>query len=74
MHNIATAITGKVARAICAIPEPRHKQIERRIEMIVARLGGRFTDSVEREILQQVLDGYPALGSQAVATFDRDHI
>lgn len=69
MNSVATTITGTVVRAICAIPESRDRQIERRIEMIVARSGGRFTDSVEREILRYALDGYPPLGANPETAF-----
>jgi hypothetical protein len=69
MHNVVTTVTGNIVRAICAIPEPRQKQIERQIEMIIARSGGRFTDSVEREVLQ-VLDGYPPFGAKPITAFE----
>jgi len=62
MHNVVSTIAGTVVRAMRAIPETREKQIERRIAVIVTRSGGRFTDEVEREILEQALDAYPPLG------------
>jgi hypothetical protein len=67
MDNVVRTITGVVGRAFCAIPEPRQKQIERQIAVIIARSGGRFTDLVEREVLQ-VIDGYPPFGGK-VAPF-----
>jgi hypothetical protein len=55
MHNVVTTITGAVGRAICAIPESRNKQIERRIAKLISKSGGRLTDNVEREIALQIL-------------------
>jgi hypothetical protein len=61
MHNVITTITGAVGRAICAIPESRHKQIERRIATMISQSGGRLTDNVEREIVLQLLGEDQAL-------------
>jgi hypothetical protein len=61
MHNVVTTITGAVGRAICAIPESRNKQIERRIAKLISQSGGRLTDNVEREIALQILGENQAL-------------
>jgi hypothetical protein len=66
MHNVVKTITGAFGRALCAIPESRHKQIDHRIATLLSRSGGRLTDNLEREIFQQILDENPALAAEPV--------
>jgi hypothetical protein len=69
MHNVITTITGAVGRAICAIPESRHKQIERRIATLISQSGGRLTDNFEREIVLQILGEDQALAVEPINRF-----
>jgi hypothetical protein len=61
MYNVVATVTGAVGRAIRAIPESRQKQIERETAELIARSGGRLTDSLEFEMMQHLLGERGAL-------------
>lgn len=48
---------GLLARLFNAVFENRQQRAEREIEAYLARTGHRFTDSIEREINNHLLDG-----------------
>jgi hypothetical protein len=53
--NAVATKTGVLRRIFDAIFEPRQKQIDRDITRFLARSGGRFTDDIEREMMQRLL-------------------
>jgi hypothetical protein len=61
MYNVVATVTGAVGRAIRAIPESRQKQIERETAELIARSGGRLTDSLEFEMMRHLLGERGAL-------------
>lgn len=46
---------GLFARLLDRILEPRHAQVDREIGALLARSGGRLTDSLEREMMQHLM-------------------
>jgi hypothetical protein len=56
---VANKIGAKLARVARFLTDAhaaqRHRGIDREIALILARSGGRFTDSIEREILEKAL-------------------
>ncbi len=55
---VATSVGAKIAglarRMGDAIRAQRRREVDREIECILARSGGRITDSMEREIMRKV--------------------
>ena len=55
--NAVTNKAGVLRRIFDAIFESRQKQVDREITRFLARSGGRFTDDIEREMMQRLLTG-----------------
>jgi hypothetical protein len=56
--RVASSVGLKFKRLACclsdALAAQRESEVERKIASLLARSGGRLTDSVEREIMQKV--------------------
>jgi translation elongation factor EF-G len=55
--NINAKKPGVLWRIFDVIVESRQKSANRKIALLLARSGGRITDSIEREITQSLLKG-----------------
>jgi hypothetical protein len=53
--NVVANKAGVLRRIFDAIFASRQKQVDREITRFLARSGGRFTDDVEREMMQRLL-------------------
>ena len=56
---VANGVGAKLARLACrltgALAQQRQREVDREVALVLARSGGRITDSMEREMMQKAL-------------------
>ena len=53
-NGVGAKLTRLARRMSDALQSQRRREVDREIECVLARSGGRMTDSMEREIMQKV--------------------
>jgi len=56
-HSALASLRRAVVRLFNAVVESREQEAERNVRAYLARTGGRFTDSIEREINDRQFNG-----------------
>jgi hypothetical protein len=54
-NGVGAKLKGLVRRLTDALAQPRQRELEREIARVLARSGGRITDSMEREMMENAL-------------------